>query len=296
VFSIGSIQKTFARVVRSVTAPAEKVLAAPVDTFTPASAKMTFASFEQAARSVVQKIDSVLTNYKSSDGDLLGGNGQAYPPSTPLSLIPPVIPQTGKATGPTIIYVNGAFDSESDAVSEMHSIADTTQSPVIGVYNANENLAADVVHVAEDMLDKGDSPSADTIAQLVYGKVKAGEPVVLYAHSQGGAIVSRALKQVITQLETQNGLTEQQAEARMSSVQVQTFGAASYDYPDGPQYVHYVNEDDPVPNLLGVGAGSFAHPGRGAVIHTASVVPSDPLAVHSMSDVYMPMWKAFNQA
>ena len=293
-FNIGSIEKAFVNVVRSVVAPVEKALAGPVDTFIASSPKLTLASFEQAARSVVQDIGSALSGQKSLNGDLLGGDGQAYPPSTPVSLIPPLLPANGKPTGPTIIYVNGAFDSTSVALNEMHSIADTTHSPVIGVYNANENPLTDIVHVAEDILHKGDSPSADTVAQLVYAKVKAGQPVVLYGHSQGGAILSRAMSQVIARLETQDGLSAEEAQQRMSVVHVETFGAASYSYPDGPQYVHYINKYDPAPSLLGLAAGSFTHPGAGAIIHEAAIEPSNPLKVHSLQYVYMPMWKMFN--
>ncbi len=292
-FGIRAIETFLSSAVRSVVGPVEKALAAPVDTFVDGTSKPTWASFSGAAQPVAPAADSVAAGARQADGDFLGGDGKAYSPSTPLSLIPPVMPRAGNATGPTIIYVNGAFDGEAEALDEMHSVADTTQSPVIGVYNAHENLLADVVHVAEDMLDAGDRPAADTIAQLVYETVKAGQPVVLYGHSQGGAILSRALDQVIARLETQDGLSPAEAERQMAVVHVETFAAAGYDFPDGPQYVHYVNEYDPVPRLLGIGVhASFVHPGRGAVIHTASIEPSNPFKVHSMQLVYMPMWKA----
>jgi len=50
-------------------------------------------------------------------------------------------------------------------------------------------------------------------------------------------------------------------------VDAETVGTIGLQYPDGPNYVHYVNKRDVVPFFAGVMA-SGAHPGRGSVIAT----------------------------
>ena len=88
------------------------------------------------------------------------------------------------------------------------------------------------------------------------------------AHSQGGLITSRALKHVTERLRAE-GLSTAQIHERLGLVHAETFGAAAYHYPDGPQYEHFINTSDPVPRLAGLGKSTRRdrNAGAGAEVH-----------------------------
>jgi len=96
------------------------------------------------------------------------------------------------------------------------------------------------------------NPASTALAETIMQDLEAGEPVHLVAHSQGALITSSALGQVQEQLTEAHGA--ERAEELMSTIQVETFGGAATSYPYGPQYVHYVNEDDFVPMTFGLGS------------------------------------------
>ena len=93
------------------------------------------------------------------------------------------------------------------------------------------------------------------------------------AHSQGGLITSRALVTSTTGCAWRMGCPRRTREKAMSKLNVETFGAAAMHYPDGPNYVHYVNTVDAVPVLTGLGDSQtgalnpFTHPGKDAKIN-----------------------------
>jgi hypothetical protein len=86
-------------------------------------------------------------------------------------------------------------------------------------------------------------------------------------------------------------MSQAQVEQTMSHLKVETFGAASCSYPDGPAYKHYVNDKDIVPTLFGLGSGHGAtdflrHPGRGAeVTHFAEKNMFS--GAHALVDTYL---------
>jgi hypothetical protein len=220
------------------------------------------------------------------DGMLVGANNQTYPPNTPLSQIPGVTPRDNPNPTETILYVNGmATDLEWQSQHEMQWIADNSNAKVIGIHNATQGGGADFIQCAKDKLDKGHNPAVDTLADTVYSELKAGRSVHLMGYSQGGLITARALKDVANRLRIEDGMSQAQVEEVMSRLKVETFGGAGAVFPDGPQYVHYVNDKDIVPNAFGLGLPGFlddlgldglsqlpglTHPGRGAVVHTFS--------------------------
>jgi hypothetical protein len=94
-------------------------------------------------------------------------------------------------------------------------------------------------------------------------------------------------------------MTPGQAQDAMHAIKVESFAAAAAQWPNGPQYVHYVNTADPVPELLGVGqdtGSKVAQAGRGAVIEQFTDVPwNDAAKVHDFNTVYLDHWKPFDQ-
>jgi len=201
---------------------------------------------------------------ESYDGHLVGGDGNAYPPSTRLEDVPPVRPQSGAGRG-TLVFVNGMGETRASDAAQLQRVANGTGMNVVGVYNATEGTLKDLVQCLKDKLDLGTNKAVDSLADLVYSKVKAGEPVRVMAHSQGALITQRALQDVQNRLMVEDGMTRAEAQRAMSKVGVETFGGAGSSFVDGPKYVHYVNRSDIVPMAFGVGAPG-SHPGAGAKV------------------------------
>lgn len=237
---------------------------------------------------------------KAVDGNFLGAGGRTYPPNTPFNEIPAVEPKGGVRNNETIIYTNGILNNTDDQYSSMQAIAEQTGSRVIGVRNSTDGFVGDAVQVFNDRVDRVNNPAVDTLADTVYNEISNGRPVHLMAHSQGGIVTSRALTDVKNRLIAEDGLTIAQAEAKMSGIKVETFGAAANFYTDGPQYVHYVRKNDAVPQALGLGSNNYSdspYPGRGAVVHEFEGKDEPILGIpHGFNDYYIPERVPFDQA
>ncbi|KFE70458.1 hypothetical protein [Hyalangium minutum] len=232
---------------------------------------------------------------KPFDGKLMGAGGQTFNPGTPLSQIPGVTPKNNPNPSETILYVNGIGDTKDKQAGSLQSIADATGAKLIGVHNATEGQAADVLQCINDKLDKGTNPAVDTLADTIYSELKAGRSVHVMGHSQGGLITSRALGDVARRLRAEDGLSQADTEKMLGKVNVETFGAAAWSYPDGPKYVHYVNDKDLVPGLFGLGAGALDKPGKDAVVKHFSA-GSNMGESHGLTSSYLPARIPFEEA
>jgi hypothetical protein len=233
---------------------------------------------------------------KQFDGHFVGANGQTFAPGTRLSDIPAVSPAGGVRNNETLIYVNGIRTNVAGQANSLQAIADNTGSRVIGIHNSTEGFGADVLQSLGDKLDIGDNPAVDTLADTVYDELRAGRDVHLMAHSQGALVTSRALQDVKNRLMLEDGMSRADAEALMSNIKVETFGGASRRYTDGPQYVHYVNRNDGVPQAFGLRSwlNPFAHEGRDAVTHYFR--SGKPLVSHGFEEFYLPQRVPFEEA
>src|SRR5581483_33233 len=97
-------------------------------------------------------------------------------------------------------------------------------------------------------------------------------------------------------LRMEDGLSRAQAEQAMGNIQVETFGAAAGSYPNGPQYVHYINRADPVPSAFGLGWFGGFGAGRGAKVIRFNEPHWNPIDAHSFDNVYLPRRQPFDQA
>lgn len=230
------------------------------------------------------------------DGHFVGANGQTFAPGTSLSDIPAVTPAGGSRNNETLIYVNGIRTNVAGQSNSLQAIADNTGSRVVGIHNATEGFGADVLQSLGDKLDIGNNPAVDTLSDTVYNELRAGRDVHLMAHSQGALVTSRALQDVKNRLMLEDGMSRADAERLMSGIKVETFGGASRRYTDGPQYVHYVNRNDGVPQAFGLRSwlNPFAHEGRGAVTHYFR--DGKPLVSHGFEEFYLPERVPFEQA
>ncbi len=232
------------------------------------------ASDAEVARVSTQSPEALPDNLKDRayDGTFVGQNGKAYASDTPLSEVPGVLPK-GLAPGAepkeTILYVNGIQTSKDAQAQSLQSIADQTGARVVGIHNATQGMGKDLLQCVSDKMGVGRNPAVDQLTDVVLAKLEAGESVHLMAHSQGGLITSRALRQVSQKLAAQ-GLSPAEIQTKLGLIHAETFGAAAYSYPDGPKYEHYVNQADPVPRMAGLG-GSGRRDGKragsGATVH-----------------------------
>ena len=234
------------------------------------------------------------------DGHLVGAGGQTFPPGTSLSDIPGVTPRNNPNPSETFIYVNGISNTKDQQFNSMQAIADRTGAKVVGIHNATEGMVADLAQCVKDKLDKGTNPAVDSMADTVYSELKAGRSVHLFAHSQGALVTSRALNDVANRLRIEDGMSKADVERLLSKVNVETFGGAAANFPDGPNYVHYVNNKDMVPTWFGQGNGSGVDEwarsgGRGAVIHRFDH-GSGMSGTHGLGDAYLPQRVPFDQA
>lgn len=250
------------------------------------------------------------------DGAFVGADGRAYPANTPLDRIPPVRPSDGREPIGTMIYVNGIQTDKAAQSNSLQNIANTTGYQVIGIHNSTNGFFRDLAQCLGDKADVGTNPAVDTLADTLYDAVKAGRPIHVIAHSQGGLITSRALTHVMQRLRLEDGMSRAEAERAMSRIEVETFGAAAGQYPSGPQYVHYINTSDPVPTQFGLGSspfGSLGSPippglglgpkpwgdlsaGRGARVIRFRDFHWNPIDSHSFDDVYLNHRVPFSQA
>lgn len=233
---------------------------------------------------------------KQFDGHFVGANGQTFAPDTPLGEIPAVTPNGGVRNNETLIYVNGIRTNVAGQANSLQAIADNTGSRVVGIHNSTEGFGTDILQSLGDKLDIGNNPAVDTLADTVYNELRAGRDVHLMAHSQGAIITSRALQDVKNRLMLEDGMTRSQAEALMNNIKVETFGGASRRFTDGPQYVHYVNRNDGVPQAFGLRSwlNPFAQPGRDAQTHYFR--EGKPFVSHGFEEFYLPERVPFEQA
>jgi hypothetical protein len=234
------------------------------------------------------------------DGQLVGAGGKTFAPGTPLSQIPGVNPKNNPNPSETILFINGIGNTKDQQFGSMQQVADTTGAKVIGVHNATEGMVGDISQCVQDKLDKGKNPAVDTLADTIYSELKAGRSVHLLGHSQGGLITSRALSHVSARLRLEDGLSQADTEKMLGKVNVETFGAAAGKYPDGPNYVHYVNDKDLVPTLFGLGTGKgpldFLHDaGKGAVVKHFDY-GSGVSGTHRLDQAYLPFRVPFDEA
>jgi hypothetical protein len=213
------------------------------------------------------------------DGKLVGAGAQTFAPGTPLSQIPGVQPSNGKPANGSILYVNGMLTPLTQQLTDMQAIADTTGAQVLGVHNSTQGFVADAAQSAADVAGIGNNPAVTSLAQTIKTELQAGRPLTIFAHSQGAAITQRAVKQVGDELGSD----------ALKLLTVKTFGGAAGVWPDGPTYDHYVNKDDLVPTMFGVGAplGPLGA-GAGAQIHGFDNTDPDQLKRHLLETSYLP--------
>jgi hypothetical protein len=153
------------------------------------------------------------------------------------------------------IYVNGILRKPEEALWTARQISEQDGTPVHVLYNGTHHgLLGDGAEFVRDSLDLGESAMVNALAAEILKQVRLGQPIRLIGHSHGSLIVDEANRKVLEELGPDT--------ARMTLIQVETWGRARGNFVNGPQYVHYIDEGDVVVGAFGRGGNN----GKGAVV------------------------------
>lgn len=202
---------------------------------------------------------------------------------------------TIKKSDDVIIYVNGINTTFESHHASLQLLADATGHPVLGVLNASAvrqrgGVMVDVLQTALDRRAPDSSDGTDLVVEpdannataivkyTVIAKVAENyerqllgqprQPIYILAHSQGGAIVARALDEADRVLrDMRRQLIAERPELAGTNIPLDIrdvrytgFGNAAPVWPSGPGlggdglgwYEHYVHVMDPTPIWLGL--------------------------------------------
>jgi RHS repeat-associated protein len=153
-----------------------------------------------------------------------------------------------KSTGHPAIFVNGIQNLVEHSISRSALLSETFGIPVVPIWNptferSKTGALADIGQVI--LVDKLNLPDASvrlvtqTMRELLNSRPET-EPLVVYGHSQGAAIVSAAASYLTSE--------------ELGRLEVITFGEAAWTYPEGVgSLTRFVNERDLVPLVAGSG-------------------------------------------
>ena len=193
-----------------------------------------------------------------------------YPPTTPLSEIPPVVADSRPADldlqpwqRVEIIHVNGIKSTARRQLEGMRAAAtalscdEGMQAELRGVHNSTRGIIGDVWKAARDKASVGTNPPLDTLRTKILDRITRTEPVNLLVHSHGALLAARALREAKLALQLELGRSKEEAEAHLRSlVRVVTLASASRSFPTGPKYLHLINTADRVAMSVGLGAAA----------------------------------------
>ena len=215
---------------------------------------------------------TVGTSGAKMNGFFVGSQGCFYDPllytADDITPIQPLSISNPENTSP-IFVINGALANKEKVLILLAATADHKQRPVIGIYNAFVNPLNEIYKFVDI-----NNPSATTFRDEAYRQISSGRRIALHGISQAGFIMSRSLLQLKIKIWLNHSSSKTLQNELMNLVDVEVLGGLSVYYPDGPRYVHYVNERDLQPYLGGVMTKN-AHPGKGAVIATFNYANPD---------------------
>lgn len=165
--------------------------------------------------------------------------------------------------GEKLVYINGIRTPPEKLRRDIAALESSPGSPsVTAVYNPSTSTLADMARgYAVHFKGRSDPTVRDLTTRLTAASCVSDGPVFV-AHSQGIAVLAQALR--CTRQELSERLSPTEVQERLARLKIETHGAAGARLIDGPQYVHYVNRRDPVPNGMG-----YAPNLRLATLHTA---------------------------
>ncbi len=182
------------------------------------------------------------------DGVLVGANS-TEPGDTPLDQVDAFLPKSGVEVRGTAVMINGIMSDLELQRADLQALADMGYK-VVGIHNATKGMLRDVLQCAGDKLGVAENKAVETTSRVIQDALREGKPLHLVGHSQGALIASRALGEVLEDLQ-EEGLTGDQAQKALSPITLTTLGGSAWTFPEGPTYHHLYNNRDLVPLLTG---------------------------------------------
>ncbi|SEK92104.1 hypothetical protein SAMN05444354_10374 [Stigmatella aurantiaca] len=245
----------------------------PASTARPVNAKAAF----QSSKKVAEDRREI-----ESGNKLMDAYGRLHDASTPIHQIPAYQPANGVpfAVDNPRIYVNGVFTDAATQRLTAQRLANASGEATVAFRNATEPGLADISEALRSK--RGFSTEvSQSLAKVLFARLKDGKPVTVEAHSQGAIIASEAQIEVKKML-IASGMPTPRVEQAMHNLTIITHGGASQTYMDGSKYTHNLHEADAVANLTGLGTSDapfwykfLTHPGKDAQIHWSPPPGSD---------------------
>jgi hypothetical protein len=139
-------------------------------------------------------------------------------------------------------FVNGVGYYPTDVAAQASVLAQQTGKNIVPIYSTTDGpdglaFPKDLAGFAAGQLPQG---APHVLANELYQDLANGASPTVYAHSRGAAETTAALKNLSTT-------------ANLTPITVNVMGGAASDYPTGPHYNFYQNENDLVPAVFGTG-------------------------------------------
>lgn len=208
-------------------------------------------------------VPETLKTYRQFDGYYIGLQSQtdeglrapmAFHAHSNPHEIPPIIPPQGRnSEALTRFCFNGLNTTVYEHFELLTILADFHEAPLVGVHSAKmKNVRGEFKRGINDSLDRRDNPTINTGRDLVLSTILANEPLSLIGISHGCSIITKALNRAAFLLREQKGWSAEKIEDAFTLLKIETYGGATWSYPDGPQYRHYIYKPDPVPFTFGL--------------------------------------------
>lgn len=226
------------------------------------------------------------------DGAWVGRKGTCYRGTSQLDAVPATKPSGGAKKvdksardelPPRVIYVNGVRSRIDKHAVSLSAIANTLGTECVGLHVASEGPNLDLLTAMAQKLRLRESAAVTTLAQALSAELRESDrPIRLIAHSLGAVVVAQALQQLSESLPP-----GPERDEILGRIEVTTMGGAQATFPDGPQYLHLVNERDPVAMRLGVGSNPD-RAGRGArIVRFQNDGDGGLLSRHGLMECYL---------
>jgi hypothetical protein len=184
-------------------------------------------------------------------GMLIGKDMLVYPRAD-LANLKTFNPAEAANTKRLLISINGIGNDVRQSVAEMEVKAAKERCAAVCLYDDSSRSAADIVQAISHKINVGESRTVATLKSAIIDALRRGDELYLSADSRGSIVVSRALSLVRKEL-LAKGQTEPSILRTFSALRIATTGGVSYQYPDGPKYVHYVCRHDAFAFYFGLG-------------------------------------------
>lgn len=302
-----------------------------------ASSKSQRANF--SAATCVECGNPNTTHPDKRDGQFMGKDCPATQAGKPEQGVMPS--GCNQAKNGKMVFTNGINNDAEKVCKTMKALADSRCMEVTGVFNAtyadsslkktkgpdtpgnplakaagNVGLVQDVLDCVDTISGTATDAAAATLGQEIARSLAAGQPMTVYAHSQGGLNAGRAVeiaKEELVDAEQKKlmliGMPEGPAHSKATQLveqqmakqlSVHTFGTLERGLTDGPRYVRITNELDPVPKIIRRAQDAMSpadkkellqrDPSGSPPVDRFRAAPSavDAMAAHGMQESYIP--------